>query len=127
MLKRLFALSLGLAGLALPSVGNVAPTFADEKDGSSKTLVIDVSMDGVGTWSSTKGDISHFLENKRGDTFIVRGSIYPGGTIPEGDGVFGPDEPGRIGTWLCRGTFNFDLVPDFVNLGAVPHVTTTQT
>ncbi|HSE98656.1 MAG TPA: hypothetical protein VLD57_10365, partial [Blastocatellia bacterium] len=41
----------------------------------------------------------------RGNTFIVSGKVYPGGTIPEGTGVFGPDEPGSIGNWTCRGTF----------------------
>jgi hypothetical protein len=91
---------------------------------ADKTIVLDVSTDAT-TWRSTRGDISHLAENKRGDTFIVEGSIYPGGTIPSGDNVFGPDALGRIGTWVCRGTFNFDFDPDIL-AGAVPHVVTTQ-
>ncbi len=43
--------------------------------------------------------------SNRGDTFIVQGKIYPGGTIPKGNGVFSPDNAGSIGTWICRGTW----------------------
>ncbi len=47
---------------------------------------------------------------QRGDTFVLNGSIYPAGTIPSGGtrstpSTFGPDHPGSIGTWMCRGTF----------------------
>ncbi len=87
--------------------------------------VLDVSMDSASTWSSTRGDLDHLAENRRGDTFLVRGSIYPGLTIPTGDNLFGPDEPGRVGTWMCRGVFNFDFDPEILG-GAVPHVWTTQ-
>jgi hypothetical protein len=53
-----------------------------------------------------------------GDTFIVFGSLYPAGTIDKG--LSGPDQPGAIGRWVCRGTFVVD-----VNSGAVPHLVST--
>jgi hypothetical protein len=90
-----------------------------------RVRIVDVSMAAVSTWVSTRGDFGAFGENRNGDTFWVKGSIYRGGTIPTGDDVFGPDEAGRVGTWLCRGVFNFDFDPDILG-GAVPHVWTTQ-
>jgi len=66
---------------------------------------------------------------KRGNTFIVTGKIYPGGTIPAGgtfgSPVFSPDTPGSIGTWICRGTFFNDGTD--IMAGATPQVYTTQT
>lgn len=90
-----------------------------------RVRIVDVSMDAASTWVSVRGGFEQFAENRNGDTFWVKGAIFPGGTIPAGDEVFGPDEPGRVGTWLCRGVFNFDFDPDIL-AGAVPHVWTTQ-
>ena len=75
-------------------------------------------------------DPTKLIQVKRGNTFIVDGKIYPGGTIPPGGDFdnpspFGPDSPGSIGKWTCRGVFNFDF-SDIAN-GAAPHVFTTQT
>jgi hypothetical protein len=41
----------------------------------------------------------------RGDTFIANGKIFPGGTIPSGNPLNHPDDPGSIGTWVERGTY----------------------
>ncbi len=46
----------------------------------------------------------------RGDTFVISGKVYAGGTIPTGGTAtepssFGPDSEGAIGDWLCRGTY----------------------
>jgi hypothetical protein len=59
----------------------------------------------------------------RGTTFIVNGNIYPGNTIPLGDG-FDIDTPGDIGSWSCRGTFNFDR-SEFAE-GKEPHIASIQ-
>ena len=59
---------------------------------------------------------------QRGDTFIIQGRMYPGGTIAQG--LTGPAQAGSIGTWICRGWFYFD-VAEFAD-GAAPHVITTQ-
>lgn len=61
----------------------------------------------------------------RGDAFIVGGKIYPGGTIPKGDGVFSPDNPGSIGKWICRGTWMISA--DQLAEGASPAFDTAQT
>jgi hypothetical protein len=75
-------------------------------------------------WPTLTGAFGH------GATFIVSGNIYKAGTLMEG-GNFnepgnppGPDLPDPIGTWVCRGTFNFDF-GEIAN-GAAPHVTSTQ-
>ncbi len=89
-------------------------------------LVLDVALDtrtftfdrGVKPFEAIPPDIL------RGDTFIVNGKIYPGGTIPAGQGVFGPDEPGAIGDWLCRGVFLVGFTE--IAAGAPIHVDTTQ-
>src|SRR2546428_784121 len=62
--------------------------------------------------------------SNRGDTFIVQGKIYPGGTIPKGNGVFSPDNSGSIGTWICRGTWMVNSSE--LAVGASPAFDTTQ-
>ena len=59
---------------------------------------------------------------ERGDTFIIQGRMYPGGTIEAG--LTGPGQEGSIGTWICQGWFFYD-VAEFAD-GAAPHVITTQ-
>jgi len=121
LLSTLFIFALiGVAPLVPTRFDLAAVAFA-----ADETFVLDVSEDGA-TWRSTRGDLSHVAEYKRGDTFIVDGSIYPGDTIPSGDNVFGPNSPGRIGTWVLRGTLIFDFDPDIL-AGAAPHVVATQT
>jgi hypothetical protein len=44
----------------------------------------------------------------RGTTFIVYGKVFPAGTIPSGVTAFDPNQPGSIGTWICRGVFLAD-------------------
>jgi hypothetical protein len=79
----------------------------------------DVAIDAATTRTlySTNGTIS------RGDTFILNGYIYPGGTIPA-EGKFNPTNTGSIGMWTCRGVYNVDL-SDLV-AGQEPAVYTTQ-
>lgn len=116
-----------IAGLLWAGAADAQNRVAEARAAGNRARVrvVDVSMDAVSTWVSNRGDFTHFGANKNGDTFWVKGSIYPGDTIPEGDEVFGPDAPGRVGTWLCRGVFNFDFDPDIL-AGAIPHVWTTQ-
>jgi hypothetical protein len=96
-------------------------------------FTVDVAMDGS-TWRFDDGSNPFYPTFTgalaRGKTFIVSGNIYKGGTLKEG-GNFGepnnppgPGIPTPIGTWVCRGTFNFDI-GDIAN-GAAPHVTSTQ-
>lgn len=48
----------------------------------------------------------------RGTPFIVDGKIFPGGTLQTGDGLGDPDQPGNIGSWICKGIFTSDLGTD---------------
>lgn len=126
-LKWMNSFTLGLAAAAL-LVGALHVTASNERDfspshhhpGHSHARVFDVSYDGATarTLYGQQGTIS------RGDAFILTGKIYRGGTIPA-DGVFSPFTPGSIGTWTCRGVYNFDLAD--LLLGKEPAVFTTQT
>jgi hypothetical protein len=92
-----------------------------------QTLVVDVAVDG--RVFAVNGGRTIF-DAKRGDSFIVKGKIYPGGTIAPGGtmqnpGPFNPDTtPGSIGNWICRGNFEFDIGQ--ILAGAAPHVYSTQ-
>jgi hypothetical protein len=124
-MKLMKHITVGLATAAL-LVGALKVT-ASNKGGSHHSQpylhsanVFDVSYDGATarTLYGQQGTIS------RGDAFILTGNIYPGGTIPA-EGTFSPFTPGSIGTWTCRGVYNFDLAD--LNLGKEPMVFTTQT
>ena len=41
----------------------------------------------------------------RGTTFIVDGTVFPGGTLEKGTGLGDPGQPGAIGVWSCKGFF----------------------
>ncbi len=77
-----------------------------------RNLVYDVACD-ARTFRLNKGGT--LMDAQRGDGFIVKGKIYPAGTIPPGGTVENPGPfdadttPGSIGSWACRGTFNFDI------------------
>jgi hypothetical protein len=87
--------------------------------GGGRTLSFDVAMDGR-TWRLTRLDPSNPKGiAKRGDSFIVDGKIFPAGTIERG--LNNPDQPGSVGTWVCRGTF---YVEDIAN--QTPHVASLQ-
>jgi hypothetical protein len=124
------ALLVGFASGASASGGN---GFDAYKFLDGPRFTVDVAMDGA-TWRFDDGSNPFYPtftgELARGKTFIVSGNIYKGSTLEEG-GDFGgasnpagPGTPEPIGTWVCRGTFNFDI-GDIAN-GAAPHVTSTQ-
>ena len=89
---------------------------------NDKVMVIDVACD-ARTYKQNNVDPAA-LGSHRGDTFIVAGKIYPGGTIPSGDGVFSPDNPGSIGKWICRGVWL--ISSDQLAAGVTPGFDTTQ-
>ena len=124
------ALLVGFASGAGAAGGN---GFDPYKFLDGPRFTVDVAMDGA-TWRFDDGSNPFYPtftgDLARGKTFIVSGNIYKGGTLTEG-GDFGgrTTPPARglpepIGTWVCRGTFNFDI-GDIAN-GAAPHVTSTQ-
>ena len=107
--------------------------LAEERPRGPKPLVVDVAIDGS-TWRMDDGSNPFFPAFTgalaRGATFIVSGRIYRGHTLKAG-GTFdgpnnpaGPETPGAIGVWVCRGTFNLDIGQ--IAAGEAPHVTSTQ-
>lgn len=75
------------------------------------TITLDVALDGR-TFVVNRVDPSAGSIN-RGDTFVLDGKIFEGGTIPLGGtktepSSVGPDSPGVIGDWICRGTYLVD-------------------
>jgi hypothetical protein len=99
---------ISLAAVALVLLGIVGPTLRGDdgkhSDAHWKTIVIDIAND-----SRTAVPSPSVPGPKRGDTFIVNAKIYPGGTIPAGNGVDIDSLSGSIGTCITRGTFNFDF------------------
>ncbi|MEP7075362.1 MAG: hypothetical protein ABI878_06095 [Acidobacteriota bacterium] len=68
----------------------------------TRTLRFDVAVDGP----SMRGvDFAPL----RGNTFIVNGKIFPGGTLQPGVQQNDPGASGSIGDWLCRATIVNDL------------------
>jgi hypothetical protein len=128
MKKTLLALMiLGLFAIA-PGLSTEARIDGEIQAKAEKALVLDVACD-ARTFRLNKGGT--ILDALRGDGFIVQGKIYPGNTIPRGGtletpGPFNPDTaPGAIGTWVCRGTFFYDIV-EIMSQGKEPHLFSTQ-
>jgi len=123
-LKRLGKVALGALALGLLAIAGSSLRGEDGKasDGRWKIFVIDVAEDArtarVNTASPTD------TEPKRGATAISNGKIYPGGTLPAGNGLDIDALTGSIGTWITRDTFNFDLSA-FVP-GTAPLLSATQ-
>jgi hypothetical protein len=97
----LAAVSMALLGIAGSSLRGDDSKHSDRH---WQTIVIDVAND-----ARTAVPSPSFPGPKRGDTFIVNAKIYPGGTIPTGNGVDIDSLSGSIGTCITRGTFNFDF------------------
>jgi hypothetical protein len=75
---------------------------------ATETVTLDVTCD-CRTFKLNRvnpANTSEFADG--GDTFIIRGKIFPSGTIPAGGtpdkpSPVGPDSSGSIGDWYCRG------------------------
>jgi len=122
-MKTYSKISLAAAALALLGMAGSQMRGEDGKqsDGRWKQLVIDVANN-ARTSALIQVNATDTLP-KRGATFIVNGKIYPGGTIPTGNG-FNIDSAGSIGTSVTRATFNFDASQQFT--GGDPLLTSTQ-
>ena len=133
--RLLIFLTLAICAIALgfsSQLTRASSDSAEERDGGGwdatrRTLVVDVACD-ARTFAVNGGRT--IFDAKRGDGFIVKGKIYPGGTIPPGGtmeqpGPFDPDTaPGSIGKWYCRGNFEYDIGE--ILAGAEPHVYSSQ-
>ena len=134
MKRLIFSLAtLALLGASLGAgvrtdAARAAEVAGDEtdRDRDERTIVVDVACD-ARTYRNNRG--APINESLRGDSFIVNGKIFPGGTIPAGGtpeqpGDFDPDTPGSVGDWTCSGIYNFDFAE--IVLGAAPHTASTQ-
>jgi hypothetical protein len=134
MFKRLLLIGNGLLVVAAALL--VVPQIKPMTVLAKQPLVLDIAIDGrtfrldnpVPPNPFNPFSPANIGLIKRGNTFIVTGKIYPGGTIPAGGSfgspVFSPDTPGSIGTWICRGTFALDGTD--ILAGSLPMVYTTQ-
>jgi hypothetical protein len=115
-----------LSALLLGSLGATASLCADTKGRAAEndTLVLDVAIDAQ-TLSYTRPD-AWGSGPMRGDTFIVTGRIFAGGTIPDGDttNTFGPDADGSIGSLVSTGVFTTDAAT--IAAGAPFYASTTH-
>lgn len=89
----------------LPQRGNVTHAA------SSASVAFDVACDGRTFVINRKNQ--NQLKINRGDSYVLNGAIYQGGTIPAGGtktepSTFGPDHSGSIGSWYCNGSFLVD-------------------
>ena len=115
---------ISLAGAALALLGIAAALAHGDKGKHSETrwqtIVVDVAQDARTAVPPTGSELSL----KRGDTGIINGKIYPGGTIAAGDGLDIDTLTGSIGTWVSRPTFNFDFIQ--FPMGAHPLLSATH-
>jgi hypothetical protein len=112
------ALAAAAAALGAHSIAAAQSGQRERPERPEQALALEVSCDGrTQRWDS--GAVGTGL---RGATFVVNGKIFPAGTFAKGP--TGPDSPGSIGTWVCRGTLYFDLAE--IAQGKEPHAATTQ-
>ena len=136
MMRTTFTLAAVAASATLilgGSVGLAESTPNSQNPVSAHRFVVDVALDGK-TWRMNDGSNPFFPVFTgalgRGNTFIVTGRIYRGGTLATGgdfggaNNPAGPETANAIGTWVCRGTFNLDIGE--IAAGGYPHVTSTQ-
>lgn len=113
-------LASALVALALITPSQPGATSVTQAD-SASTVVLDVAFNGA-----------TFVLNQvtpgapaiaRGDTFVLNGKVFAGGTIPPGAG-FDPNSSGSVGDFVCRGTSLFNAAE--IAAGSAPFVATTQ-
>jgi hypothetical protein len=127
-------IALLCAALAAVAAGEAPLGASNQGPKTAGRFTVDVAMDGA-TWRMNDGTNPFFPiftgALGRGNTFIVSGRIYAGGTLESGgdfggggNNPAGPEHPDAIGTWVCRGAFNLDIAE--IAAGGFPHVTSTQ-
>jgi len=102
-MKKKLIFSIVMVGLtALAAFELIAPRAGADPD---KTFTIDVALDGA-TYVQNNVDPNEKLPAfSPGDTLVVHGTIYPGGTLKPGIQDNDPNAPGGIGKLICRGVF----------------------
>jgi hypothetical protein len=106
-----------LGALWLPWKADAATTPPAAAEGA--TLVFDVACLGYTLGINLQAALDSKGGDLRGASFNVEGNLYPGGTIPAGDG-WDPASAAPTGHWLCRGWVLINPARP------VPHAITTQ-
>src|SRR5262249_49684107 len=99
-----------VVGLSHPGAANA---LADARD--RVTFTVDVAVDHATFAIVPSAGLvlqPEAVGPNRGTPFIVDGTIFPRGTLHQGAGQGDPNQPGRIGTWICKGIFTSDLATD---------------
>jgi hypothetical protein len=112
-----------IAALAIAAVATFhlgIPTVQAEPQDEMFVVDVAVDHDTFAIIPST-GLVLHpqALGPNRGTPFIVDGKIFPGGTLETGSGVGDPNQPGSIGSWMCRGTFTSTLATEDIGFDTV--------
>lgn len=100
-------LTLGGVSVAAGAAGAVLMTSTTAAGGGYRREQFTVDIACLGpTWREAARNYNGVTPDpsETGSAFITEGWVYPGGTIPEGDG-FAPVEKGSIGRWFCHGWF----------------------
>jgi hypothetical protein len=99
--KTVFSILI-LIGASLAAIHFSIPRAGATGD---NTFTVDVALD-ANTYMQNNIDPNESgMSFTRGDTFILGGTIYPGGTLPSGTASNDPNAPGGIGKITCRGTY----------------------
>jgi hypothetical protein len=103
------ALTGGFLAVALLAISGVFSSKAlAGDDEATETFTIDVAQDiKTNAQNNVNGSTGSDIF-ARGDTGIIDGTIYPGGTIPMGQPKNDPKAPGGIGRYTWVGTYATD-------------------
>jgi hypothetical protein len=98
------ALALTAAGILVVAGLTSPPASRADNDDEIRTFTIDVSQIGSTNAQNDVDPAEGDQTFSRGDTFIIRGTIYPKHTLPPGKAENDPTAPG-IGKYEIRGTY----------------------
>ena len=101
------AISVVAAGLIFPSATRAqdGDEITTSEDHEFKTLTVDVAQISRTNAQNDVDPAEGQFTFTRGDTFILDGTIYAGGTLPRGKADNDPNAPGGIGRYRMRGTY----------------------
>lgn len=106
--KAVAALALTTAASVL-AAALIFPSKIMADDDEVTTFTVDVATDGAANFQNNVNPSQNAEAFFPGDTFLLGGTIYPGGTLPMGKADNDPNAAGGIGKYRLRGTYTTDL------------------
>ena len=103
-----FAVYSLLIAFVLLMAGGFAVTVQADDNHKEQTFTIDVALDAATLVVNHVDPSQPPTQQLRGDTLVIDGNLYPGGTLPSGIVNNDPNAPGAIGKIRCRASV---LVP----------------